>query len=68
MPGAVQGKTSTTDRPAEPTSNGAGISNQKAQEILAEMPAEQQKQLAQIYSFLTQVPCVALCSLLQHVM
>ena len=61
IPCVVQGKISTTDRPEEPTSNGASISNQKAQEILAEMPAEQQKQLAQIYSFLTQVPCVALC-------
>ena len=27
-----------------------------AEDILAEMPKEQQKQLAQIYSFLTQVP------------
>ncbi len=62
----VQGKTSTTDSPAEPSTNGLGISNQKAQEILAEMPAEQQKQLSQIYFFLIQVPCIALCSLCVH--
>jgi len=50
-----EGKTSTTERPIEPSSNGSSIPK-KAEDILAEMPKEQQKQLAQIYSFLTQNP------------
>ena len=50
----LQGKTSTTERPVEPSSNGSSMPK-NAEEIIAGMPKEQQKQLSQIYFFLTQV-------------
>ena len=51
---SLQGKTSTTERPVELSSNGSGIPKE-TEALLAEMPAEQQKQLSQLYFFLTQV-------------
>lgn len=67
---AAQGKTSITDISAEPSSNGSGISSEKAAELISEMSPEQQKQLSQIYFFLTQVLtpcCVRLCQLHTYV-
>ena len=56
----MQSKTSTAERSLEPSSNGSGLTKE-AEQLLAEMPADQQKQLAQIYFFLTQVSHPAYC-------
>ncbi|CAL5222884.1 g5312 [Coccomyxa viridis] len=50
-----EGKTSTTERPVESSSNGSNLPKE-TEALLAEMPAEQQKQLSQLYFFLTQNP------------
>lgn len=62
----LQGKTSTTERPVEPSSNGSSIPKE-TQALLAEMPAEQQKQLSQLYFFLTQVPALSVFLKIVHI-
>ncbi len=52
----LQGRTSTSDRPTESLTNGAGVPEEKVAEVISGMSPEQQKQLSQIYYFLVQVP------------
>ena len=52
----LQGRTSTSERPTEPSTNGAAVPEEKVAEVISGMSPEQQKQLSQIYYFLVQVP------------
>ncbi|CAK0785171.1 hypothetical protein CVIRNUC_008377 [Coccomyxa viridis] len=51
-----EGRTSTSDRPTESLTNGAGVPEEKVAEVISGMSPEQQKQLSQIYYFLVQNP------------
>ena len=52
----LQERTSTSERPTEPSTNGAAVPEEKVAEVISGMSPEQQKQLSQIYYFLVQVP------------